>query len=454
MQTSSQLEKTGLHRKSPILPARPAVLDTDKGGEISGVVNSSILALQNWVEERNYAGHEPFDILNSPLLHSRWARSWPLGVVFIQFGKRFAGLGLRRWLRVPESKNPKALGLFLSAYCDLACCGLDTERAAAYLKSELKRLRSPNEPEYCWGYDWDHVSRGGRMPAFSPNCIATCFCAHALLDMAEVFGDAEAWDMAQSAGRFLTTRLNRSVDTPKYLCLSYTPRDRAKVYNASVLAGAFLARLAPRDPECSQIARRTMNYLVASQQPNGAWYYGAAVIYRWIDGFHTAYNLGALLSYRRSTHDTTFDDAIQRGYTYYVSNFFRADDAPKYFHNSVYPIDIHSCSQAILTFCDFAEYDQHARQRALNVTRWTFEHMRNTDGTFFFQAHRFWTNRTPYMRWGQAWMMHALARLKRQALWPNEWRRDQPNLSGLPKPNPEPHAVHAHARSVSQRNSC
>jgi hypothetical protein len=399
------------------------VLDTGKGGEISGIVNSSIVALQNWVEERNYAGHEPFDILNSPLLQPRWARSWPLGVIFIQFGKRFAGLRLRRWLRVPESKNPKALGLFLSAYCDLARCGLDTERAAACLKSELKRLRSPNEPEYCWGYDWDHVSRAGVMPAFSPNAIATCFCGQALLDMAEVFGDAEARQMASSAGRFLITRLNRPVDTRDSLCFSYTPSGQMKVYNASVLAGALLARLGEHNAEYFPITRRTMNYLVACQQTNGAWYYGASRMHRWIDGFHTAYNLGALLAYRRSTGDAAFDHALHLGYEYYTANFFRADGAPKYFHNSVYPIDIHSCSQAILTFCDFAGQDEQAAERARNVARWTLDHMRRPDGTFFFQAHRLWTNSTPYMRWGQAWMFHALARLKRQYLDPYANRR-------------------------------
>jgi hypothetical protein len=416
MQALSQLKETGTYRKSPISPANVASLRAGTGAGISSAVDRSIQALQNWVEERNYAGVEPFDILNSPLLQHRWVRGWPLGVVFIQFGKRYAGLGLRRWLKVPQGKNPKALGLFLSAYCDLARCGHRTESTAAYLKSELKRLRSPNEPEYCWGYDWDHVSRAGRMRAFSPNAIATCFCSQALLDMADVFGDPEAREMAGSAGRFLITRLNRPVDTPDYLCFSYTPIARMKVYNASVLAGALLARLGEHNSEYFPTARRTMNYLVASQQPNGAWHYGASRMHGWIDGFHTAYNLSALLSYRRSTGDMALDHALRLGYEYYAVNFFRTDGAPKYFHNSAYPIDIHSCSQAILTFCDFAEHDEQAAERAWNVARWTLEHMRGSDGTFFFQAHRFWTNRTPYMRWGQAWMLHALARLKRQYL--------------------------------------
>jgi hypothetical protein len=421
----------------------------DSAAEISSAVDRSLFALQSWVEQHDYAGYEPFDILSSPLLRVRWARQWPLAIVFMQFGKRFAGQRLRRLLRVPESKNPKAIALFASAYCDFARCGDDTQNTAAYLKSELKRLRSPNEPEYCWGYDWDHVSRGGRMPAFSPNCIATCFCAHALLDMAEVFGDAEAWSMAQSAGRFLMTRLNRPVDTPEYLCLSYTPSDRMQVYNASVHAGAVLARLAPRDPQYSKTARRIMNYLVASQLRNGAWYYGAALMHRWIDSFHTAYNLEALLSYQRNTGDHTFDDALRLGYEYYVSNFFRPDGGPKYFPNSAYPIDIHSCSQAILTFCDFAQEDQYARERACNVTRWTLEHMCSADGTFFFQDHRFWTNRTPYMRWGQAWMLHALARLKRQYLCLDKRRSEGPRPAGSPTPHPEPHIANAQRPHVT-----
>ena len=425
----------------------PATLMNSASDDIYLAVDRALLTLQDWVEQRDYSGHEPFDILNSPFLRLRWVHEWPLAIVFIQFAKRFAGLRLRRWLRVPPSKNPKAIGLFLSGYCDLARCGYPNQNAIAYLKSELQRLRSPNEVEYCWGYDWDHISRAGRMPAFSPNCIATCFCAHSLLDLAEVSGDAEAWDMAQSAGRFLITRLNRPVDTPEHLCVSYTTRDQMKVYNASAHAGALLARLMPSAPGFSQMARRVMNYLATGQQPNGAWFYGPAVIHRWIDSFHTAYNLDALLSYRRSTGDSSFDDVIGLGYRYYVSHFFRADGAAKYFSDSVYPIDIHSCSQAILTFCNFAEFDEDAQNRALAVARWTLEHMRGSDGTFFFQTHRLWTNRTPYMRWGQAWMFHALGRLKRQFLFSQGSQTIESSFRRSSKTEPEAFVANAHYRN-------
>ena len=32
-------------------------------------------------------------------------------------------------------------------------------------------------------------------------------------------------------------------------------------------------------------------------------------------------------------------------------------------------------------------------------------------GFFYYQKRRLYTARTPYMRWSQAWMMYALARL-------------------------------------------
>ncbi len=386
---------------------------------IASEITRSIGELVAWLKACNYAGYEPYDILNSPLLSGDWARRQPFATLFIQSAKRFGGLRLRHLLRVPPSRNPKALGLILSAYCDLAACGQSTTSEAQSMKRALQALRSPGESEFCWGYDWDYVSlRGTRLPAFSPNSIATYFCATALLDMAEQFHDVEAREMALSATHLLVTKLNRSVDTTTNLCLSYTPADRTVIYNSSALVGSLLARVAisKRDPEYLGVARRIMHYLADQQRADGAWTYGAGRAQGWIDSFHTGYNLGALLSYQNSTGDCSFEASLRRGYRYYVNTFFTADGAPKYFHNALYPIDVHCCSQAMLTFCDFAALDSDARERALRIASWTLDHMRNPNGTFCYQIHRFWTDRTPYIRWGQAWMLRALARVKRQYL--------------------------------------
>ncbi len=370
--------------------------------------------LHCWIRQRDYAGYEPYDLLNSPYLSGGWAYRPPFSYALIQFGKRFGGSRLRRWLRIPPSKNPKALGLVLASLCDLQKARGDFAEEAQKVKGELKRLRSPREPEFCWGYDWNYMAlRGTKLPAFSPNCIATYFCGTALLDLAETMRDDEARAMAESVGRFIATRLPRSVDTEKDLCISYVPDDRTLIFNNSALAGAFLARLwkLGGPAEYAALAQRTMHYLVSQQLPEGGWYYGAKRRQRWIDGFHTSYNLCALLDYQNFTGDRAFDENIQRGHAYYKKQFFTDEGAPKYFDRQLYPIDIHSCSQAILHFCAFAEEDPEGLARAEASFEWTQRHMAAADGTYFYQRHRTWVNRTAYMRWGQAWMLRALARL-------------------------------------------
>ncbi|ABF41590.1 conserved hypothetical protein [Candidatus Koribacter versatilis Ellin345] len=376
--------------------------------------DSPILALHHWLRERNYAGHEPYDLLNSPLLR-KWAVHQPFATLFIQGGKRIGGVHLRQWLHVPPSHNPKALALVLSAFCDLARSGWFSRRHAEHVRNLLLELRSPHESDFCWGYDWHYVSlRGARMPAFSPNSVVTVFCAHALLDFANIYQDEESKAIAHSATNWLATRLNRSTDTDTGLCLSYTPNDHTRIFNNSALAGALFARIASdsRLPQYGSLARRIMEYLGNGQAKDGSWTYGVARSQQWIDTFHTGYNLCALLEYQQLTGDTSFSQALARGYDFYCSHFFCPDGAPRYFHNRTYPIDIHSCSQAILTLCAFAELDPDALSRAEQIARWTIQHLRNSDGSFGYQIHPHRVDRTPYIRWSQAWMLRALARLR------------------------------------------
>jgi len=70
---------------------------------------------------------------------------------------------------------------------------------------------------------------------------------------------------------------------------------------------------------------------------------------RWIDNFHTGYNLCALRSIGRYAETTEFESSILRGLEFYRAHFFREDGAPRYFHNRTYPVEIHSVAQSIIT---------------------------------------------------------------------------------------------------------
>jgi hypothetical protein len=377
-------------------------------------------ALRTWIESRQFEGYEPFDLLNSPYLGgsflgsflSSWARKPLPGILLIQAGKRFAGQRIRQLLKVPPSRNPKALGLCLSAYCDLARSGCDVSAQAIWLKNELIRLRSPDESEFCWGYDWDYLSlRGPRLPAFSPNCIASYFCATAMLELSEVLGDAEARGIGESVAHFMATRLQRSFESEDEICFSYTPNAKTWIYNSSALVGVLLARVGRLHGNHTylSLARKAMVFLEKGQLEMGGWYYGQLRRQRWIDSFHTSYNVCALLDYQRITGDASFERAMLTGHRYYQAAFFTEEGAPKYFHNRVFPIDIHACSQAILHFATLSSIDPTALELASKTFHWTATNMAAADGSFYYQRHRLWTHRTPYMRWGQAWMFRALA---------------------------------------------
>jgi len=106
-----------------------------------------------------------------------------------------------------------------------------------------------------------------------------------------------------------------------------------------------------------------------------------------------------------------FESNIRRGLEFYRAHFFREDDAPKYFHNRTYPVDIHSVAQSIITLLALKDLDPSNLVLARSVFQWAMNHMWDERGFFYYRVLRFWTIRTPYMRWAQAWMLLAMSML-------------------------------------------
>ncbi|HTG95803.1 MAG TPA: hypothetical protein VL866_24595, partial [Pyrinomonadaceae bacterium] len=106
-----------------------------------------------------------------------------------------------------------------------------------------------------------------------------------------------------------------------------------------------------------------------------------------------------------------FQSALKRGYDYWQQTFFLADGWPKYYHDDPYPADAHAGASAIVTFLELADLAENSIEFAERVARWTIGNLRDERGFFYYQKRRFYTVKKPYMRWSQAWMLYALARL-------------------------------------------
>ena len=89
------------------------------------------------------------------------------------------------------------------------------------------------------------------------------------------------------------------------------------------------------------------------------------------------------------------------------THFFREDGAPRYFHDSTYPIDIHCVAQSLITLVTFQDLAPGSLALAHRVFDWAVRHMWDERGFFYYRVLRAGTIRTSYMRWSQAWMLLA-----------------------------------------------
>jgi hypothetical protein len=156
-------------------------------------------------------------------------------------------------------------------------------------------------------------------------------------------------------------------------------------------------------------ALKVARFSVAKQHKDGSWYYGERRTQRWVDNFHTGYNLCALRSICRDIGTIEFESCIRRGFEFYCSTFFCKDGAPRYFHNSTYPIDIHCVAQSIITLLALRDLEAKSAGLAHSVLQYAMRHMWNERGFFYYRVLRFCTIHTSYMRWSQAWMLLALS---------------------------------------------
>lgn len=372
----------------------------------------SIRILLDYCRKNDWAGYDPYDGLTSrifsslPFLQNRIGR---LG--FMQCMKR-SPINLRRILLVPKCQNPKGIALFSSALLKLSNLAIVSEDDALLLLTRLIELRSSKNQHYCWGYNFDWQTWSFLVPKDTPNIICTSFAGNALLDAYEKFGNSSYLEIASSAGDFILEDLNVTKDK-EGLCFSYTPLDRAQVHNANLLGAAFLARLyrITGKRKFFDHAVRAVKYSVKRQCADGSWPYGESQREKWIDNFHTGYNLCALRSICQYAEISEFESHIRHGFDFYRKHFFRQDGAPKYFHDRTYPIDIHNVAQSIITLLTLSDLDDGSVSLALSVFEWVMTHMWDERGYFYHQVLPFGTIKISYMRWSQAWMLLALSTL-------------------------------------------
>jgi len=382
-----------------------------------------------WCRARDFAGHDPFDGLNSrlfqtlPLKTSRSAR-----LLWTQLFKR-SPINFRGLAKVSPERNAKGVALFalaaLANYRRLKT--KEAENEARVLLDDLQTMRLPGFSGAVWGYNFDWQGRAFFAPRGTPTIVPTAFAARVLVEASEVLENEDYLATARAACDFILTDLNRSEETHDEVCFSYSPLDHTRIFNASLLAGETLATVGKltKEPSLCEWATRAARYVVRRQRPDGSWSYGGDDYQSWADNFHTAFiltSLSRIIESCESARDE-FSDALSRGYDFWCERFFLSNGWPKYFPDRFYPADAHSAGAAIValvelngvrTACGSGRIpglEPETLELAQRIAEWSIANLRSADGYFYYQRRRFCTVRIPYMRWSEAWLAYGLARL-------------------------------------------
>src|SRR3990172_9466246 len=323
--------------------------------------------LVRWIEQEHFKGWDPYDALNSPLLKRLTFGNRRIGQAWVQLFKH-SPINLRPLLGVPKDYNPKGMGLFLASYWRkyLLIGQAQYLERVCFFTDWLRAHASPGYHGACWGYNFDWPNRGFFAPARMPTIVNTAFNRLAFIDLIALpvpqglkrwAGDALR--IARSACEFIIRDLHIMRPAEDELCFSYTPLDTRYVHNANVLGAWLLAEVAARtsEPDLAQAALAAARYTARRQRPDNAWPYGEGAQDGWIDSFHTGYVLVALKRIGMVLNTSEFENAIRRGYEFWQANFFERDGTPKYYVERIFPVDIHSAAQAILTFLAFSSVD-------------------------------------------------------------------------------------------------
>ena len=380
-------------------------------------VMDSLILLDEWIINHEYEGWDPFDALNSRFLKD--LRNPYIRMVLIQMNK-YSVINLRPLLLIDTTKDPKGIFLIIQAYSLLYDVTKNEEykdkihKLLPILKSNSLRDTYKSD---CWAsHYFQHVGIDkSELVPNSPDIIGTCHAIITLVKSYLLLKENALKEMAISATHFLfESFLERSTECYFF---KYTIPERHKiVLNASAQALEAISQILTiyKNEAFIEDSRKVVDMLINEQRSDGSWIYS-----KYSNGkeriqldFHQGYIIDGLLaiqSFIKMNEDKKLISCIEKGIDFYKNRLFLRDGRSYYRYPSFYPIDIHNQAQGIITFSKLGKLDNKYLDFAEKITGWTILNMQDPEGYFYYQKHRFFTNKIPYIRWGQAWMLLALA---------------------------------------------
>jgi rhamnogalacturonyl hydrolase YesR len=387
------------------------------------------LSLYQWVEANGLSGYDPYDVLGDPrvikIVFSPYQVMQFLPARICNTLIRYFPGPARKVFGIKPQINAKGVGLFASAFLQLFL----TTKDGKYRESALEILdwlmENPSRGYhgFCWGYPFDWQSRIF-IPKGTPSSVVSYTIGEAFWTAYQVLGKARFLEVCVGICEFFMTDLNRSFADKNRTCFSYTPLDNFQVNNANLFVSEFLIRIGKETGNLNYTEEglKAARFTLDQQHANGSLDYWARAQNvqppNRNDHYHVGFETRSLFKIWKHTGDQVYFESTQKYYEYYVKNLIEKNGnylLPKMYPHSAYPIDVHACSEAIILNTLLSDTFREAQNNLSGLYAWIVNNMQSHDGSFYHRIYSFggirYIDRTPYMRWGQAWMLYALSLL-------------------------------------------
>jgi hypothetical protein len=322
------------------------------------------------------------------------------------------------------------------------------ERAIHFL-NELTTSRCPDFKEYCWGYPFDWVWRGGVIKQQTPLITTTPYVYEAFLQVYEILERDEferptlnvqgptpnaegsvgprssvlgpldhrdEWKrILESITRHAASDIKDFRTSENASSCSYTPYLPGVVINAAAYRAFLLtsaSQVLSRD-DYWRIGERNLNFVLENQNPDGSWPYAVDGVRDFIDHFHTCFVMKALAKIHALTGHKGCDEALTNGVEYYLKNLFNEDGLPKPFSKAprltVYKRELYDCAECINLCLLLKDRFPALGAKLKLVLNDVLSNWIKPDGSFRSRRLRLGWDNVPMHRWGQAQMFRSLA---------------------------------------------
>jgi len=374
---------------------------------------SSLIKATDWVDKNGLAGYDPYDI--KALYNKSWIQGNLLLRKSLNFLSEFFPSTTRKILRVKPSVNAKGVGLLAHSYFNLykidsneAWIGKGVECLDWLLSNPSKSFHN-----LCWGYPFDWQTRIF-IPRGTPSAVVTAIVIDALLYGYKILNEEKYLNAAESACNFIYNDLNWHQFDETMGCFSYTPLDNFHVHNANMLAASALIKFSQIKKNTDFVKRAMMavTYTLKNQNSDGSWFYWGPPdhIPGIIDGYHTGFIIRSLYEINMFFNEKDMQHKLEKGIKFYLNNLFTSSNIPKDRHNRLYPLNIHTFSEAILSLTVLSEKNEKLNEIASEIVKMTIDLFQNKkEGYFYYRIHKNWKSKFPFIRWNQSWMVLALS---------------------------------------------